>query len=170
MTNSLRPLCLTLVALFLIGLPGSAGAFEVWAFIDVNGSALPGVTDANPLKDGGVPVNSFGFSVSRPIGTGGFPQGQTQKSAITITKPVDGISPLIFKAVTNNETINALFRFFRPNPTSGADEFYYEVRISNGVVGSQVLIGGVSDEMESIKLYFLTLEQTSPIAGTSHTN
>lgn len=175
MTNSLRPLlsplCLTLVAVVLMALPSSAFAFEVWAFIEINGSPLPGVASGNSLKDGGIPLNSFGFSVSRPIGAGGVPQGASQKSAITITKALDGASPLLFKAVTNNEVVNSgLFKFFRPNPTTGVEEIYYEVQISNGLIGSQVVVGGVNDEMEAVKLYFLTLEQTSPIAGTSHIN
>ncbi|MFK7894579.1 MAG: type VI secretion system tube protein Hcp [Myxococcota bacterium] len=159
-----------LLSLMFMLTSNSASAFEVWAFIEVNGSALPGITATNPAKDGGIPVSSFRFSAARPFSpTTGLPTGSTQKTGITVTKDIDGASPLLFRALTNNEPVNsALFRFFRTNENTGQEEVYYEVEVTNGVVFSQAVIGGVNSETEALKIFGQVVAQTDPISGVSH--
>ncbi len=63
--------------------------------------------------------------------------GRRQYSPLRIVKRVDKASPLLMKALVNNEKIDATFKFFRPNPAGdGTTEQFYTVEIKNGNVAS----------------------------------
>ncbi len=77
-----------------------------------------------------------GVKSARESGTGML-TGRRQYDPLKIVKRIDSASPLIFKALTSNERIDAVFKFFRPNPTGdGTTEQFYTVEIKNGNVAS----------------------------------
>lgn len=63
--------------------------------------------------------------------------GRRVHEPIEIVKRIDKSSPLLAKALCRNETINAEFKFFRPNPAGdGTTEQFFSVKIENGRIDS----------------------------------
>lgn len=170
MFKRFRMLLLGAALLTSLTLSSTASAFEVWAFIDVNGVALPGSVNGNPAKDGGIQLSSFAYSAARPVRSDGSPSGAAVRQPVTITKALDANSPLLYQALMNGEQITeAEFKFFRMTQT-GQEEIYHEITLTNAAVISFIQTGGLSNEMEAIKLYFQRMEQTSVSGGTSFTD
>ena len=70
-------------------------------------------------------------------------EGQTQRAVgrrrhlpIRMLKRIDKASPLLFKALCQNEEIEATYRMFRPNPVSGETEEYFNIVIGGGRISS----------------------------------
>ena len=158
MPRRLSWIFITLLVAVWATVPIAAWAFDVYAFIRLQNSGdLPGEQETgNPDKEGGIRLSSVSYGVESAIdATTGLPSGKRQHKPITATKPIDKASPLLFRALTTNEPIeSAAFKFFRPNQKTGADELYYTITIQDGVVGSFLQAGGVTDELESFKFYF----------------
>lgn len=67
----------------------------------------------------------------------GMATGRRQFEPIMITKRIDKSSPLLQRALANNEKIDAMFKFFRPNPQGdGTTQQFYTVVISNARIAS----------------------------------
>ena len=63
--------------------------------------------------------------------------GRRQYQPLMIRKRIDKSSPLIAKALTENQVIEGQFKFFRPNPSGdGTTEQFYTVEIKQGRVAS----------------------------------
>ncbi len=67
----------------------------------------------------------------------GMATGRRQYEPLIIRKRIDRSSPLLVKAMADNERIDAKFKFFRPSPDGdGTTEQFYTVEITNGRVAS----------------------------------
>ena len=67
----------------------------------------------------------------------GMASGERTYDPIRIVKRIDKSSPLLFKALCDNEVIEAKFRFFRPNPDGdGTTQHFYTVEIKEGRIAS----------------------------------
>jgi type VI secretion system secreted protein Hcp len=56
---------------------------------------------------------------------------------LRIRKAIDRSSPLLLKALTDNQVVEGTFRFYRPSPTGdGTTEQFYTVAIKQGRVTS----------------------------------
>ncbi|MFZ0451662.1 MAG: type VI secretion system tube protein TssD, partial [Desulfatiglandaceae bacterium] len=65
------------------------------------------------------------------------PSGERTYEPIRIRKRIDKSSPLLAKALCQNEEIEGEFRFYRPNPAGdGTTEQYYTIVIQKGTVAS----------------------------------
>ncbi|MFP2904926.1 type VI secretion system tube protein TssD [Pyxidicoccus sp. 3LFB2] len=63
----------------------------------------------------------------------GLATGRRQYEGITIRKRIDKSTPLLMKALCENQVIEGTFKFFRPNPTGdGTTEQFYTVGIKRG--------------------------------------
>src|SRR5688572_29029492 len=63
--------------------------------------------------------------------------GRRVHEPIEFIKRIDKSSPLLAKALCRNETIEAEFQFFRPNPAGdGTTEQFFTVKIANGRIDS----------------------------------
>lgn len=75
-----------------------------------------------------------GVTFARTVGPGPGATGRHQYTLV-FRKRIDKASPLIIKALVNNEPIEGVFRFFRPNPSGDATtEQFYTVMIKGGSV------------------------------------
>ena len=73
--------------------------------------------------------------------------GRRQYEPMRILKRIDKSSPLIAKAMCQNQVIEGVFKMFRPNPTGdGTTEQFYTVTIKEGRVAS--FKGYVPNSME----------------------
>ncbi|MBK6579854.1 MAG: type VI secretion system tube protein Hcp [Sandaracinaceae bacterium] len=63
----------------------------------------------------------------------GMATGDRTYEPLKILKRIDKSSPLLAKALCNNEMIEGTFRFFRPSPTGdGTTQQFFTVEISEG--------------------------------------
>jgi type VI secretion system secreted protein Hcp len=75
-------------------------------------------------------------STAREAGSG-MATGRRRYEPILVRKRIDKATPLIYKALANNEVVDGIFKFFRPNPTGdGTTEQFYTVEFKGGRVSS----------------------------------
>ncbi|WP_164019425.1 type VI secretion system tube protein TssD [Pyxidicoccus trucidator] len=107
----------------------------------------------------------------------GLATGRRQYEGITFRKRIDKASPLLMKALCENQVIEATFKFFRPNPTGdGTTEQFYTTSIKKARVNS--IKQYVPDSfvpastnlppMEEITLVFHTINWTITNGGVTH--
>jgi len=117
-----------------------------------------------------------GIVTAREAGTG-MATGRRQYEPLLIRKRIDKSSPLIAKALVENQEIEGTFKFFRPNPTGdGTTEQFYSVKISKGRVASMkqylpdTIVPATSTEppMEEITFVFHSIAWTYTNGGVTH--
>lgn len=62
-------------------------------------------------------------------------QQNVNHQTLTVVKPVDKSSPLLGKAITENECLSCEFNFYRTN-RAGMNECYYKVKLVNARIAS----------------------------------
>jgi type VI secretion system secreted protein Hcp len=112
-------------------------AEAVSLYLKANGSDIQGESTQTSLgRENSIECLYFVDSVrtAREAGSG-MATGRRTYEPITIRKRIDKSSPLIAKALCNNEKIDAVFKFFRPSPTGdGTTEQFFTVEIADGRV------------------------------------
>jgi type VI secretion system secreted protein Hcp len=109
----------------------------------------------------------------------GMATGRRTYEPVEITKRIDKSSPLLAKALCNNEVIEGVFKFFRPNPTGdGTTEQFFTVTIAEGrVAGIKRVSPNTIDpasavepptELVSFVFHTITWEYTN--GGITHTD
>lgn len=154
-------------------------AETVHLFLKANGKDIKGESTQESLgrKDS---IECVGYdqsvSTAREAGTG-MMTGRRQYAPLKILKRIDKASPLIMKALTNNEKIDGVFKFFRPNPTGdGTTEQFYTVSIKNGNVASvKELVNNTLDPdtvnnppLEEVTFVFQDINWTFMNGGVTH--
>jgi type VI secretion system secreted protein Hcp len=109
----------------------------------------------------------------------GMATGRRQYDPITIRKRIDKSSPLLFKAMVENQVINGKFKFFRPNPTGdGTTEQFFTVEIDQGrISGYKNYVpdtiepaSSTDPPLEEIQFVFHTISMTYTKGGVTHTD
>jgi type VI secretion system secreted protein Hcp len=132
-SKGLVTLLFVVLAAFLMGSHTTQiGEGGIALFLRANGADIQGDSPYHSLgRENSIDVISYTQSGST---------SSTRRSyePIRIRKTVDRSSPLIAKALGQNESIDATFRFFRPNPSGdGTTEQFYTVRTTNARIASQ---------------------------------
>ncbi len=103
--------------------------------------------------------------------------GRRQYEPLLIRKRIDKSSPLLCKALAENQVIEATFKFFRPNPTGdGTTEQFYSVAFKQGRISSQkqivpdTMVPATSTDpaLEEITFVFHTISWTYTNGGITH--
>lgn len=103
--------------------------------------------------------------------------GRRQYSPLKLVKRIDKSSPLLMKALVNNEKIDAIFKFFRPNPAGdGTTEQFYTVELKSGNIASvrQYVPATIHPEtandppLEEVTLVFRDISWTYTQGGVTH--
>ena len=103
--------------------------------------------------------------------------GRRQHNPLLRRKRIDKSSPLISKALCNNEVIEGTFKFFRPNPAGdGTTQQYFTMKIYKGRVASQrlwspdalVLATSTAPPLEEVTFVYHTIEWTYEDGGVTH--
>ncbi len=114
-------------------------ALTVHLELKANGTKIDGESTIESMdRENTIECLSFTDSVrtAREASTG-MATGERSYEPITISKRIDKSSPLLAKALCNNEVIEGTFKFFRPNPAGdGTTEQYFTVAIEEGRIGS----------------------------------
>ncbi len=107
----------------------------------------------------------------------GMATGRRQYEPLLIRKRIDKSSPLLMKALVENQKVEGTFKFFRPNPKGdGTTEQFYSVAIQEGRVASMkqivpdTIVPASSTEppLEEVTFVFHTIQWTFTDGGVSH--
>jgi type VI secretion system secreted protein Hcp len=107
----------------------------------------------------------------------GMATGRRQYEPLLIRKRIDKSSPLLMKALVENQKVDAVFKFFRPSPTGdGTTQQFYTVTIKDGRVATMkqfnpdTIVPATSTEppMEEVSFVFHTINMTITDGGISH--
>lgn len=92
--------------------------------------------------------------------------------AVTITKPVDKSSPLLNKAISENEILTCDFDFYRTD-RSGTNELYYKIKLTEATIkdihlsSPDILKYPGGQPIEIININYNTVSWEHCRAGTS---
>jgi type VI secretion system secreted protein Hcp len=107
----------------------------------------------------------------------GMASGRRQYEPLVIRKRIDKSSPLLMKALVENQKVDGVFKFFRPSPKGdGTTQQFYTVEIKDGRVASlrsivpDTIVPASSTEppLEEISFVFNTIKWTYMEGGVSH--
>jgi type VI secretion system secreted protein Hcp len=107
----------------------------------------------------------------------GLATGRRQYNPLLVRKRIDKASPLLAKALTENQVIEGTFKFFRPNPSGdGTTEQFYTVVIKQGRIASlsqvvpDTIVPASSTEppLEEVTFVFHTISWTYTDGGVTH--
>jgi type VI secretion system secreted protein Hcp len=114
-------------------------AHNVSLFLKVNGQDIQG-ENAQVSLGRENSIECFQFiqqgKVLREASTGQA-TGRRQYDPIVIVKRLDKSSPLLARALAQNQPVSGVFKFFRPNPSGdGTDEHFYAVEFKDGRIAA----------------------------------
>ncbi len=154
-------------------------AETVHLYLKANGTDIQGESEQKSLgRENSIECLSFRDSVrtAREVGSS-LATGRRTYEPLIITKRIDKSSPLIAKALCNNEVIEGVFKFFRPSPTGdGTTEQFFTVAIKQGRI-SHVLrqspdtfdpAAANRPPSEEIGFVFHTIKWTYTNGGVEH--
>jgi type VI secretion system secreted protein Hcp len=114
-------------------------AETVHLYLKANGNDVKGESTQTSLGRGdSIECISYemGVTTAREATTG-MVTGRRQYTPLTIKKRIDKASPLLVKALVENQKIDGTFKFFRPNPAGdGTTEQFFSVELKNGHVSA----------------------------------
>ena len=154
-------------------------AETVHLYLNANGTKIDGESTQTSLdRADSIECLFFCDSVrtAREKGSG-MATGRRTYEPIVIRKRIDKSSPLIAKALCNNEVIEGTFKFFRPSPAGdGTTEQFFDVEIAEGRVAfikrvSPDTIDPASAEeppTEEVGFVFHNITWTFKPTGASH--
>ncbi|MGC3998841.1 MAG: type VI secretion system tube protein TssD [Anaeromyxobacter sp.] len=149
--------------------------------LKINGNAIKGESTQNSMgRADTIECISYEQSVhsAREAATG-MVTGRRQFSPLKIVKRIDKSSPLLLKALSLNEKVEGVFKFYRPNPTGdGTTEMFYTAEIKEGNIASvkQLVPTTIRPEtageppQEEITFVFRTITWTFSNGGVTHTD
>jgi type VI secretion system secreted protein Hcp len=113
-------------------------------------------------------VSSYSFEVVSPRdASSGLPTGKRQYKPLTITKELNGSSPLLLQALSNNEQLTSVVINFYKTDRTGKQSNYYRVTLTNASISSvrQYSAGGTVNE--DVSFTFQKVQQDDLVAKTS---
>lgn len=154
-------------------------AETVHLYLKSNGEDIQGESSQTSLgRENSIECLSFRDTVrtAREKGSG-LATGRRTFEPIVFTKRIDKSSPLLARALCNNEVIQGAFKFFRPNPAGdGTTEHFFTVEFAEGRVASisrqspDVIdpAAAMSPPTEEVGFVFHNITWTYEPSGASH--
>jgi type VI secretion system secreted protein Hcp len=159
----------------------SQAAPSVDVILSANGQNLDGEGTSN-APAGNSFINGLGFDHEVSIvidATTGQSTGRRTHKPIRIVKPIDKSTPLLYKALVQNQVIAGEFRFWRPNPVGdGTQQQYYTITITGGrIVGvrdwktnTRDLTADRAGDLEEVSITYQSITWTWTDGGITHTD
>ncbi len=154
-------------------------AETVHLYLKANGQDIQGESTQTSLgRENSIECVLFRDSVrtARERGSG-MATGRRTYDPIMIIKRIDKSTPLLAKALCNNEVIEGTFKFFRPNPAGdGTTEHFFTVEILEGRIESiERLVpdsfdpaSSILPPSETVRFVFHSITWTYEPSGASH--
>ena len=154
-------------------------AETVHLYLKSNGADVQGESSQTSLgRENTIECLSFVDAVrtAREKGSG-LATGRRTYEPIVFRKRIDKSSPLLARSLCNNEVIEGVFKFFRPNPAGdGTTEHFFTVEFAEGrIAGVRRVSPDVIDPAsatepptEEVSFVFHTITWTYEATGASH--
>jgi len=154
-------------------------AETVHLFLKANGKDIKGESTQTSLgREGSIECVYYEQQVisAREAGSG-LATGRRQYPPLLIRKRVDKASPLLIKALTENQVVEGELKFFRPQPKGdGTTEQFYTVTFKQGRINSikqmvpdTIVPASSTDPMlEEVTFVFHTISWTVTDGGVTH--
>jgi type VI secretion system secreted protein Hcp len=154
-------------------------AETVHLYLKANGTDIKGESTQVSLgRDGSIECVYYEQEVitAREAGSG-LATGRRQYQPLLIRKRIDKSTPLLMKALCENQVIEASFKFFRPNPTGdGTTEQFYTVNFKQGRINTikqvvpDTIVPATSKDpaLEEVAFVFHTIGWTYTNGGVTH--
>ncbi len=144
----------------------SSGAISIFLFLRIDGNDIIGDSAISSLnRADSIQIDSFNQEMARE-------SGRIVHKQIVFTKAIDKSSPLLFKALSSDESVDSVeFRFFRPSISgSGAEEHFNTIKIENGKVESMITFTDLKYPFycEEVSFSFQDITWTDEIKGATH--
>lgn len=137
--------------------------------LKIDGNDIEGECPIRSLdREGSIVCQAFDHEMRVPYDSATFEiKGQPIHGAVTIIRATDKTSPLLYKALCQNEPVTeAEFRFFRPSSdSSGAEEHYSTVLLENAYI---VGIRRSFQNLEKVTFVYRDITWTYEIGGPTH--
>lgn len=154
-------------------------AQSVHLFLKANGKDIKGESTQQSMgRADSVECVSFSSGVtSARESASNLATGRRQHEPITIRKRIDKASPLLAKALVQNEVVEGTFKFYRPNPAGdGTTEQFFTVAVKGGRVFAQKLMilntldpqQASEPPLEEVGFVFHTITWTYTNGGIEH--
>lgn len=154
-------------------------AETVHAYLKANGTDLNGESSQVSLgRENSIECVYFEDSVrtAREKGSG-MATGRRTYEPLKFLKRIDKASPLLAKALCQNENVEGTFKFFRPNPNGdGTTQQFFTIDIAEGrIAGIKRIVPNCIDPassseppLEEVSIVFHTITWTYEEGGVTH--
>jgi len=154
-------------------------AETVHLYLKANGADIKGESTQTSLeRDGSIECVYLEHAVktAREAGTG-MATGRRQYEPLVVRKRIDKSTPLIAKALCENQVVDGIFKFFRPSPKGdGTTEQFYTIAFKQGRIATFKQVSPDSIEpatstdpaLEEIAFVFHTISWTYTDGGITH--
>ncbi|BCX47669.1 Hcp family type VI secretion system effector [Haloferula helveola] len=174
----MKLISLLVTATFLVTASVRA-ALPAFAEINMGGTDLEG--EHSYPTFGGIDVSTmiqvtaFRHEVLRGISAGRV-EGLSHKP-ITITKPIDKATPLLYRAISDEQTGTVRLNFFNNDPDTGQTQHFFTIELTGAkIVRVQPWLASTYDPaaanlppQEEVTIYYDTMTITSESGGTTTT-
>ncbi|MFO0602297.1 MAG: type VI secretion system tube protein TssD [Polyangiales bacterium] len=154
-------------------------AEAVHLYLKANGMDIQGESTIASLgRDNSIECVALDFAVKTARESGsGMATGRRQYEPLRFRKRIDKSTPLLAKALVENQRIEAAFKFFRPSPAGdGTTQMFFQIELEQGRLASQNLIlpdtlvpaSSTDPPLEEITVVFHTITWTYTDGGISH--
>ena len=135
--------------------------------IQVNGEAIVGEGDSEH-GDGSIDCVSFRDGITTDQAPTGRSLGRRHYEPLVFRKRIDGASPQLLSALSQNQQVEAQFRLYRPSPDVGL-QHYFTVSITGARIVSieRVWSGEAHSEHEEVAIVPLAVTWTYEPTGVS---
>jgi type VI secretion system secreted protein Hcp len=163
---------IALVAAFLCLSVGATvnAEWDIWLALRIDGNDVEGSSSVTSMGRGDqIRLKRFDYQVETPRdeATGAL-TGKRQHKPIKLVKQVDKTSPLLFKALCNNEPVDrAEFRFFR-RLSDKTEHHYQTIVIEKGYVASYRQVTTKNGMFDIVTFVYRDITITYESNGASH--
>ncbi len=123
-------------------LPQAASAFDASMTLTADGADIEGC-DTRQEREGTIPVLALSQAVQVPYDPGsGGPTGNRQHAPLQVRIAAScGSTPLLYKALTQNEAIEATIRLYEPSQEGGQDVHSFSIELRQAHVTAITMVG-----------------------------
>lgn len=136
---------------------------KIFMYLSLKGSkqgAIQGSVTTAGLE-GMIEVYSYTHSIISPVDAGtGQPSGKRQHKPLTITKPLDKSTPLLYQSLVTSETLSTWELDFYHTTSAGKSELYYTIELTNARISEITSRGSGYGVTESVSFVYQKITWT----------
>lgn len=150
----------------------------IHAYLTVKGSQQGDISKGCGIQEGHedeILVYAFDHAIQLPTDRDtGQPSGRRQHTPFKITKKIDAASPLLYKALTKGEPVDAEIKLFQSD--KGAEVHYYTIKLKKSIISNMHAFMPTTldpknrefEHMEEVSFAYEAIVWTHDVKGKEH--